>query len=77
MSLSRYNAAQKTWATVAEKKTDAAGRTPDFLPATYLTFLTQPYFESQKQQSFYPFVEVVLMERASAECSRGSFYFHY
>ncbi|WP_257883261.1 hydroxyisourate hydrolase [Hymenobacter sp. DG01] len=68
VSLSRYNAAQKTWTAVAEKKTDAAGRIADFLPATSatgtpgtykLTFLTQPYFESKKQQSFYPFVEVV------------------
>lgn len=66
--LQQYNTAQKTWTTVAEKKTDAAGRIPDFLPSTSatgtlgtykLTFLTQPYFESKKQQSFYPFIEVV------------------
>lgn len=66
--LHQYNAAQQTWTTLAEKKTDAAGRIPDFLPSasaagtpgTYkLTFLTQPYFESKKQQSFYPFIEVV------------------
>jgi 5-hydroxyisourate hydrolase len=68
VQLHKYNAAQKTWTAVAEKKTDAAGRIPDFLPSasvagapgTYkLTFVTQPYFERKKQQSFYPFIEVV------------------
>ena len=68
VQLHKYNAAQKTWTAVAEKKTDAAGRIPDFLPSasaagtpgTYkLTFVTQPYFESKRQQSFYPFIEVV------------------
>jgi len=68
VQLHKYNAAQKTWTTVAEKKTDAAGRIPDFLPSTSaagppgtykLTFVTQPYFESKQQQSFYPFIEVV------------------
>ena len=68
VQLHKYNAVQKTWTAVAEKKTDAAGRIPDFLPSTSavgtpgtykLTFVTQPYFESKKQQSFYPFIEVV------------------
>jgi 5-hydroxyisourate hydrolase len=68
VQLHQYNAAKKTWTALAEKKTDAAGRIPDFLPSasaagnpgTYkLTFVTQPYFESKQQQSFYPFIEVV------------------
>jgi 5-hydroxyisourate hydrolase len=68
VQLHKYNAAQKTWTTVAEKKTDTAGRIPDFLPSTSaagtpgtykLTFVTQPYFERKQQQSFYPFIEVV------------------
>lgn len=68
VQLHQYNAAQKTWTAVAEKKTDAAGRIPDFLPSssaagtpgTYkLTFVTQPYFERKHQKSFYPFIEVV------------------
>ncbi|KUG08033.1 hydroxyisourate hydrolase [Solirubrum puertoriconensis] len=66
--LEKYDPVKKTWATVGEKKTDAAGRIADFLPAsgkagspgTYkLTFLTQPYFEAQKQASFYPYIDVV------------------
>ncbi|TPG71919.1 hydroxyisourate hydrolase [Hymenobacter nivis] len=67
--LERYDVAKKTWSSVAEKQTDAAGRIADFLPTagqktpatgTYrLTFLTKPYFAAQQQTSFYPFIEVV------------------
>lgn len=66
--LEKLDSAKTTWTTIGEKKTDAAGRIPDFLPATgktgslgiyRLTFLTQPYFEAQKQTSFYPYIDVV------------------
>lgn len=54
------------WTFVAEKTTDRNGRINDFLPYTNdnrgiykLTYHVGPYFESQKQNSFYPFIEVV------------------
>lgn len=56
-----------TWEFISEKKTDKNGRVQDFLPYTdkenngifRLTYFTQTYFESLKQSSFYPFIEVV------------------
>ncbi|WP_084443214.1 hydroxyisourate hydrolase [Hymenobacter roseosalivarius] len=67
--LEKYDATKKAWGTVAEKKTDAAGRIGDFLPMAgqktphigiyKLTFLTQPYFAARQQASFYPYIEVV------------------
>ena len=67
--LEKYDAAKKTWRAVAEGQTDAAGRIGNFLPTAgqpagqqgifKLTFLTKPYFEAKKQQSFYPYIEVV------------------
>lgn len=54
------------WTFVTEKTTDRNGRINDFLPYTNdnrgiykLTYHVGPYFESQKQNSFYPFIEVV------------------
>ncbi|GAB3241785.1 hydroxyisourate hydrolase [Hymenobacter seoulensis] len=67
--LEKYDAAQKAWRPVAEKKTDAAGRIGDFLPRAgapaghpglyKLTFLTQPYFAARQLASFYPYIDVV------------------
>lgn len=67
--LEKYNATKKAWSTVAEKQTDAAGRIADFLPTAgvtgghkgiyKLTFLTQPYFATRQQTSFYPYIDVV------------------
>ena len=56
------------WQTIDEKKTDQNGRIKDFLKVEKginhhgiykLTYFTKPYFEKQKQESFYPFIEVV------------------
>ena len=54
------------WTFVEEKVTDENGRIKDFLPYTQdnrgiykLIYHVAPYFESQKQKSFYPFIEVV------------------
>ena len=54
------------WTLVEEKVTDQNGRIKDFLPYTQdnrgiykLIYHVGPYFESQKQKSFYPFIEVV------------------
>lgn len=67
--LEKYDAAKKTWSSVAEKQTDAAGRIGDFLPTAgqaapstglyKLTFLTRPYFAARQQTSFYPYIDVV------------------
>ncbi|MGL4860880.1 MAG: hydroxyisourate hydrolase [Enterobacteriaceae bacterium] len=56
------------WQAVGDGVTDKDGRIKAFLPQVKdqdnsgiykLRFLTLPYFTSQKQASFYPFVEVV------------------
>ncbi|WP_439506183.1 hydroxyisourate hydrolase [Sediminibacterium sp.] len=55
------------WMLIEERNTDANGRVKDFLrqdgkdnAGVYkLTFHTNPYFKKLKQQSFYPFIEVV------------------
>jgi len=56
------------WAKIDEKKTDENGRITDFLKEEKgvnhtgiykLTYFTQPYFKRLKQDSFYPFIEVV------------------
>lgn len=54
------------WITLAQSKTDANGRIGNFLPQTSnnfgiykLIFETGEYFAAQKQQSIYPYVEVV------------------
>lgn len=54
------------WAFVEEKETDQNGRIKDFLPYTQdnrgiykLTYHVGSYFESQRQNSFYPFIDVV------------------
>ncbi len=54
------------WAFVEAKVTDQNGRIKDFLPYTQdnrgiykLTYHVGPYFESQRQNSFYPFIDVV------------------
>ena len=55
------------WTTVDEKYTDANGRVGNFIKQDgknhtgiyRLTFHTKPYFEKNKQSTFYPFIEVV------------------
>ena len=56
----------KKWIAIDESKTDSNGRIKEFLKmknsnvGVYkLIFMVKPYFESQKLESFYPFVEVV------------------
>lgn len=58
----------QTWKIIEERTTDENGRIKDFLekkenrPNTgiyKLTYYVGPYFETQSQDSFYPFVEVV------------------
>ena len=66
IKLEQYNSAKKTWNLIDEKITDTNGRIPDFLSydkgnlGIYkLTFATSEYFEKDKIESFYPFIEVV------------------
>ena len=56
------------WIPIDEKRTDSKGRISDFLKEEpgvdhrgiyKLTYFTQPYFEQQGAESFYPFIEVV------------------
>lgn len=56
------------WTVLDEKLTDENGRIKDFLKSESgithrgiykLTYHTAPYFESLRQESFYPFIEVV------------------
>ena len=56
----------KKWVAIDESKTDSNGRIKEFLKmktsnvGVYkLIFMVKHYFESQKLESFYPFVEVV------------------
>lgn len=65
ISLYKLNA-DKGWVLVDEKKTDENGRIKDFLPegtdnkGIYkLTYHVGPYFKEKKQDSFYPFIDVV------------------
>lgn len=59
---------QETWQAVGKGITNKDGRIKTFLEQQAgkensgiykLKFLTMPYFKSQQQESFYPFVEVV------------------
>lgn len=66
IKLEKMNTKTKTWAYVDQKATDNNGRIPDFLKndkdnsGIYrFTFLTQPYFQKNNEESFYPFIEVV------------------
>ncbi len=66
IQLEKMNETSKTWTVVDRRATDKNGRVGDFLPSTAnnagiykLTFFTQPYFQQQKTDSFYPFIEVV------------------
>ncbi|WP_415325833.1 hydroxyisourate hydrolase [Chryseobacterium sp. MMS23-Vi53] len=70
IKLEKYNEQSKVWSFVDEKKTDANGRIPDFLPADKnnngiykLTYYTSPYFQKNGLESFYPFIEVVFQIR--------------
>lgn len=66
IKLEKLNAQAKTWSLVDQKVTDANGRITDFLPTSAanpgiyrLTYLVEPYFRKNNQESFYPFIEVV------------------
>jgi len=66
IQLEKMNETSKTWTVVDRRATDKNGRVGDFLPSTAdnagiykLTFFTQPYFQQQKTDSFYPFIEVI------------------
>ncbi len=66
IKLEKFNEAQKTWTLVEEKVTDKNGRVPNFLDSsaanngTYkLTYYTKEYFQKNRTESFYPWVEVV------------------
>jgi len=55
------------WTFIYENKTNKEGRIQNFLPygdkqnkgIFKLTYFIEPYFKSLKQNSFYPFIEVV------------------
>ena len=66
IKLEKFNDKTKAWTFVEDKVTDKNGRVPDFLPNSKsnlgiykLTYLTSDYFKKMKEESFYPWVEVV------------------
>ena len=59
---------ENNWSVMEERTTDGNGRVKDFLEkrtgadnrGVYkLTYYVAPYFESQAQDTFYPFIDVV------------------
>lgn len=63
------------WERLEEHTTDSQGRVREMLPAAEgddlrgiykLTYYVGPYFEARKQDTFYPFVEVVFEIRDSS-----------
>ena len=67
------------WAFVEAKVTDQNGRIKDFLPYTQdnrgiykLTYHVGPYFESQRQNSFYPLKPLSSPGRRSYPCQKAS-----
>lgn len=72
IKLEKFNETKKNWTAVDEKVTDKNGRVPDFLPNNKLntgiyklTYLTSDYFKKNKEDSFYPWVEVVFQLKDS------------
>lgn len=73
ITLSRQEAPDR-WVPIEERTTDENGRVKDFLEekptgntGVYkLTYHVAPYFESQGQDSFYPFIEVVFQIKDGA-----------
>lgn len=73
ITLSRQEAPDR-WVVLEERMTDENGRVKDFLEekptgntGVYkLTYHVAPYFESQGQDSFYPFIEVVFQIKDGA-----------
>ena len=73
ITLSRQEAPDR-WVVLEEHTTDENGRVKDFLEekptgntGVYkLTYHVAPYFESQGQDSFYPFIEVVFQIKDGA-----------
>lgn len=66
IKLEKFNDKTKAWTFVEDKVTDKNGRVPDFLSNNKsnlgiykLTYLTSDYFKKMKEESFYPWVEVV------------------
>lgn len=73
ITLSRLESPDR-WVMLEERTTDENGRVKDFLEekptgntGVYkLTYHVAPYFESQGQESFYPFIEVVFQIKDGA-----------
>lgn len=73
ITLSRQEASGH-WVEIEERMTDENGRVKDFLESKptgnegvyKLTYHVAPYFESQGQDSFYPFIEVVFQIKDDA-----------
>ena len=70
--LYRLSKQEDAWEKVGEGVTDRNGRIGNFLPQSQsndgiykLRFETREYFRKQKQESIYPFVEVVFEIRGS------------
>lgn len=70
--LYRLSKQEDAWEKVGEGVTDRNGRIGNFLPQSQsndgiykLRFETKEYFRKQKQESIYPFVEVVFEIRGS------------
>lgn len=67
IKLEKYDENAKIWSFVEEKITDKNGRISDFLKSDKnsnlgiyrLTYYVKEYFEKDKIESFYPFIEVV------------------
>ncbi len=70
IKLEKLNPESKVWTFVEEKITDKNGRITDFLKSESdsnssnlgiyrLTYYVKDYFEKDKIESFYPFIEVV------------------
>ena len=81
VKLEKTSKDSEVWAFVAKKETGDDGRINDFLPvldaqpddgAIYrLTFYTQPYFEKQGTDTFYPYVQVVFENRRRSALPRA------
>ena len=73
ITLSRQDASGD-WTQIEERVTDENGRVKDFLKETpagnigiyKLTYHIAPYFETQGQDTFYPFIEVVFQIKDGA-----------
>lgn len=80
ISLSQLQPDGKTWVLLEERLTDENGRVKDFLEegttdhkGIYrLTYHVAPYFERLQQDSFYPFIEVVVRNQGRQALPRAN-----